>query len=67
MSSLVRASDQAKENALTDDEIYGNTFIDNLAGHETTVHTLTYTINLLAAHPFYQDWIHEKLLSVLGD
>jgi len=55
MSSLVRASDQAKENALTGDEIFGNTFFYNLAGHATTANTLAYAISLLAAFPEYQD------------
>ena len=67
MSSLIHASDQAKENALTDHEIYGNTFIYNVAGHETTAHTLAYGINLLAAFPHYQNWLHEELLRVIGD
>ena len=67
MSSLVRASDQAKEHALTDDEIYGNTFIYNLAGHETTANTLAYAINLLAINHEYQEWIHQELQDVLGD
>jgi cytochrome P450 len=67
MSSLVRASDQAKEHALTDDEIFGNTFIYNLAGHETTANTLAYAINLLAVFPDYQHWIFEELSDVLGD
>lgn len=67
MSSLVRASDQAKENALTDDEIFGNTFIYNLAGHETTANTLAYAINLLAVFPGCQDWLYEELKTVLED
>ena len=67
MSSLVRASDQANEHALTDDEILGNIFIYNLAGHETTANTLAYTIHLLAVYPTYQDWLHEELVHILGD
>lgn len=52
LSSLIRASDEAKgANALTDDEILGNTFIFMFAGHETTAHTLSYAITLLAVHP----------------
>ncbi|KAK4690121.1 hypothetical protein P7C71_g6603, partial [Lecanoromycetidae sp. Uapishka_2] len=59
LSSLIRASDQAKENALTEDEIRGNTFIYSFAGHETTANTLAYAISLLAVYPKYQDWIHQ--------
>lgn len=66
VSSLVRASDQAGEHALSDNEILGNIFIYNLAGHETTANTLAYTVMLLAINPRYQDWLHEELVHVLG-
>ncbi|KAL8818986.1 MAG: hypothetical protein Q9223_002485 [Gallowayella weberi] len=71
MSALVRASDedtQAKavgkpsRLGLTDEEIFGNIFAYNLAGHETTANTIAYALVLLAAHPKYQDWLHEEIL-----
>ena len=52
---------------LTETEIYGNIFVFNFAGHDTTAHTLAYAIVILAAHPEVQDWIAEELQSVLGD
>ncbi|MCJ1246846.1 hypothetical protein MMC30_004055 [Trapelia coarctata] len=75
VSALIRASEDAKQSSndglsnhgLADDEIYGNIFIYNLAGHETTANTLAFAITLLAAFPQRQDWIAEELDSVLGD
>lgn len=69
MSSLVRASqDEAKSGAgLTESEIYGNMFMLNFAGHDTTAHTLTFAIHFLAANPDVQDWVSEEARSVLGE
>ncbi|KAL8911697.1 MAG: hypothetical protein Q9171_003187 [Xanthocarpia ochracea] len=73
MSALVRASDedaQAKESGqhsklgLTDEEIFGNIFAYNLAGHETTANTVAFAVVLLAAHPQYQDWVREEVMKV---
>ncbi|MCJ1244328.1 hypothetical protein MMC30_001526 [Trapelia coarctata] len=55
-----------KHGGLTADEILGNMFIFNSAGHETTANTLAYGILLLAAHPEWQDWIAEELDCVLN-
>lgn len=49
---------------LTDSEIFGNVFMYNFAGHDTTASTLAYSILLLAAHPEVQDWIHEEIVLV---
>ncbi|KAL8785607.1 MAG: hypothetical protein Q9213_003261 [Squamulea squamosa] len=73
MSALVRASDediQAKEIGqtsklgLTDEEIFGNIFAYNLAGHETTANTVAYALVLLAAYPEYQGWVREEIKRV---
>ncbi|KAI4108318.1 MAG: hypothetical protein LQ339_002219 [Xanthoria mediterranea] len=74
MSALVRASDEdahAKDSGqhssklgLTDEEIFGNIFAYNLAGHETTANTVAYALVLLAAHPQYQDWVREEIMQV---
>lgn len=83
MSSMIRASDDAKTEStgqdsmktsqasslranLTDDEIWGNLFIYNLAGHETTASTLAYAIALLACHPEWQEWLQPELSEVFG-
>ena len=47
--------------ALSVDEILGNIFVFNFAGHDTTATSLAYSILLLAAHPEAQDWIAEEL------
>lgn len=46
---------------LTEDEIYGNTFVYNFAGHDTTAITLGWTMYLLAANPHIQEWIAEEI------
>ncbi len=79
MTSLIRSASQTiteqkggqdsnHENCgLTENEIYGNIFVFNFAGHDTTAHTLAFAIVLLATKPLVQDWLHEELRSVLGD
>ncbi|KAG8528171.1 uncharacterized protein KY384_007088 [Bacidia gigantensis] len=69
ITSLIRASEEGKaaNYSLTDDEIMGNLFIYNLAGHETTANTLAYVITLLSVHPEYRDWLYEELDVVLAD
>ena len=81
MTSLIRASGEAdvpekgqgssmtKSNSkgLSESEIYGNTFVYNFAGHDTTAITFSWTMYLLAAHPRVQDWIAEELNEYLGD
>ncbi|MCJ1388203.1 hypothetical protein MMC18_001048 [Xylographa bjoerkii] len=74
MSALVQASDEAQDaenrggpiHRLTDDEIFGNLFMYNLAGHETTANTIAYALVLLAAYPEWQAWITEEIDTVLG-
>lgn len=75
MTSLVRALDNRpreetfmKDNAapsplrgLTADEILGNIFTINFAGHDTTANTLAFSMLLLAAHPECQEWVAEEL------
>jgi cytochrome P450 len=74
MKSLVRASqDEAKTSSgalgpgLTEQEIYGNMFVLNFAGHDTTAHTFTFSLYFLAAHREVQDWVFEELRHVLGN
>ncbi|KAK7748118.1 hypothetical protein SLS53_001371 [Cytospora paraplurivora] len=69
MSSLVRASQaEAKSGTgLTESEIYGNMFMLNFAGHDTTAHTFTFAIHFLAAHPDVQAWVSEEVRQVHSD
>lgn len=69
MTSLIRASHEEAltSGGLTEKEIYGNLFVLNFAGHDTTAHTLTFAVMFLAANPAVQDWLSEELHHVLGD
>ena len=78
MTSLVRALDtQQKEvpsasnisgqppsKGLTVEEIYGNIFVINFAGHLSTASTLPFSMLLLAANPQIQDWVAEEVQEV---
>lgn len=67
MSALVRASQEHGDlGGLSETEIYGNIFVFNFAGHDTTAHTLTFAMVLLATEPTVQDWIQEELNHVIG-
>lgn len=46
------------------DEIFGNLFVINFAGHDTTASTLAFTMLLLAAHPEIQTWVAEELSAI---
>jgi len=76
IGSLVRASEEARKSGdtngssylgLTDEEIFGNIFAFNLAGHETTANTLATSIVLLAANPKCQQWLIEEARQVTTD
>lgn len=78
ITSLVRALDQktpqqpdpgdfireTKRSGLSVDEILGNIFVINIAGHDTTANTLVFTMMLLAANPEVQGWLHEEIITV---
>ena len=71
MSVLVRAAELSKadekgRNSLTDEEIFGNLFIYNLAGHETTANTLAYAVALMSTDRTVQDWIGEEIDAVFA-
>jgi hypothetical protein len=67
LTALVRASDQGRgRSSLSHDEIMGNLFIYNVAGHDTTANTICYAIYLLAADPHWQEWIGEEIRSVFA-
>ncbi|KAH8658139.1 cytochrome P450 [Xylariales sp. PMI_506] len=74
MTQLVRASQDYEGEGrggggggLTENEIYGNMFVFNFAGHDTTTHTLTFLLFHLAAHPDVQAWLREEIRAVVGD
>lgn len=65
MTQLIRAS--LGDDGLSETEIYGNIFVFNFAGHDTTAHTLAFTLHLLAAAPEIQEWVSEELDHVFGN
>lgn len=56
----------AKPMHLTDDELFGNLFVFNLAGFETTANAMTYTIPFLAANREVQEWAGAEVDAVCG-
>ncbi|RDW64793.1 hypothetical protein BP6252_10444 [Coleophoma cylindrospora] len=52
---------------LSDEEVYGNLFIYNAAGHDTTANTISYAVTLLAIYPEWQKWIGEEVDKVFSD
>lgn len=75
LSALVRASEIASHDkpenghmgrgGLAEDELYGNLFIYNLAGHESTANTIATAIMYLAAQPYWQGWLHEEITTTV--
>jgi cytochrome P450 len=65
MTNIVRAS--LEGDGLTETEIYGNIFVFNFAGHDTTAHTFAFTTVLMATAPHVQDWLAEELNHIFGD
>ncbi|KIX06988.1 uncharacterized protein Z518_04964 [Rhinocladiella mackenziei CBS 650.93] len=51
----------AKPMYLSDDELFGNLYVFNLAGFETTANALIYTIPFLAANRDVQEWVGEEV------
>lgn len=58
-SMIERGAHEAR--GLTVDEILGNIFVFNFAGHDTTAISLAYSVLLLVAHTELQDRISEEL------
>ena len=63
----VKSGAAAGPKPLTVDEILGNIFVFNFAGHDTTAISLAYSMMLLVAHSEVQDWIAEELNFYLPD
>lgn len=51
---------------LSIDEIFGNVFILNFAGYDTTANIITFSSYLLAIKPEVQEWLAEEVAAVLG-
>ncbi|KZP15280.1 cytochrome P450 [Athelia psychrophila] len=68
-SSLLDANDDSEdgEATLTTEELLGNMFIFQLAGHETTAHTLCFAFGLLALYQDEQDKLVQQIKSLMPD
>lgn len=56
---------QAKRGCLLANEILGNIFAINFAGHDTVLIALTFALTLLSAQPDIQEWLYEEVTTVL--
>ena len=59
--ATAKANEDQHSKGLTVDEIFGNIFVINFAGHDTTANTLAFSMLLLAANPEVQDWVGEEV------
>lgn len=74
ISYLVSKSDEVQREGLerrndpsqyfTDSDIYGTLFALNQTGHDTSKSVLGSALYLLAAHPEWEDWLHEEISSI---
>ncbi|KAI1413651.1 cytochrome P450 [Hypoxylon sp. FL1857] len=70
MTAFATASGPKKEEprkGLSIDEICGNLFVINFAGHDTTANTLAFCMLLLAAYPEVQAWMSQEINAVVKD
>lgn len=63
-SKLVKASLSGEE-PLTDEELQGNIYIYLLAGHETTAHSISYSLALLALWPDKQEEMYRQIMQAM--
>ncbi|KAK2021244.1 cytochrome P450 [Colletotrichum zoysiae] len=71
LSFMVRRGKESQYNPktdiwLSDSEIRGNLFTYALGGHESSAHTLSFALYLLAAHPETQDWLIQEINQVIA-
>ena len=64
--AAARSGEDQRMTGLTVDEIFGNIFGVNFAGHASTANTLAFSVLLLAAYPEVQDWVAEEARQVLA-
>jgi cytochrome P450 len=74
MTAFIRALDARTKDSggsasqgLSVDEIFGNIFVINFAGHDTTANTLAFSTLLLAAYPDVQQWVAEEINGVISE
>lgn len=68
LNSFVHALDAHHKDSskgMSVDELLGNLFMVNFAGHDTTTNTLAFAVLLLAACPEVQEWVSEEVVRVI--
>ncbi|CAE6474193.1 unnamed protein product [Rhizoctonia solani] len=65
LSASEEDSGKAKQK-LSDKDVAGNAFLFLFAGHETTAHTLSFCLGLLALYPEVQQEVYEQIKQVMG-
>lgn len=63
-NEIPSASARVKKGGLSIDEILGNSFVINFAGHDTVLLTLTFALTLLAVHPEVQEWLCQEVITI---
>ncbi|KAF2687325.1 putative cytochrome P450 [Lentithecium fluviatile CBS 122367] len=69
MTNFVRALDQHQQDptkGMSAEEVFGNTFVINFAGHDTTANSFSFAVLLLGANPDVQEWVAEELKRVIA-
>jgi len=69
MTSFVRALDQHQQDSskgMSAEEVFGNTFIINFAGHDTTANSFAFAVLLLGANPAVQEWMAEEVRQAIA-
>jgi cytochrome P450 len=69
MTNFVRALDQHQQDntkGMSTEEVFGNTFIINFAGHDTTANSFSFAVLLLGANPDVQEWIAEEVKQAMA-
>lgn len=61
LETKTKTESSSSGGGLSEDELFANIVDYNLAGHETTAHTLNYCFHVLAVEPQYQAWVQEEL------
>jgi cytochrome P450 len=64
MTNFVRALDQHQRDdtkGMSAEEVFGNIFVINFAGHDTTANSFSFAVLLLGANPDVQEWIAEEV------
>ncbi|KAL6075522.1 peptidylprolyl isomerase [Balamuthia mandrillaris] len=66
LTLLLRAEDEESNVKLTDEEIQADIFMFLLAGHETTAHSVTFALGLIAAHQEVQQKMYEEIKELMA-